>query len=151
MLVAVLVSLAVPAGASSKAAKSGCKYLKVSEVNSITGLVFTKGPKTSAPPSSAVCGYAATDDPSVSVNLWVQRDSQVAAGFKAAKKAFAADVESATELGKKAIYVGGGINTAYVLQGKTLVYVQYVSLGSDDTVGIRDAVVEMTKVVLDRL
>lgn len=146
-----LILLAAPAGATAPAAKSGCKYLKLSEVNRITARTFAKGEPPPAPSSAAVCGYTVPDDPTTSVNLWVQAGPYGAAGFKASKEAFAANVEAVSGLGKKAFYAGGGVNTVYVLKGSTLIYVQYLSFGNADTAGVKAAAVEMTKVVTGRI
>jgi hypothetical protein len=143
--------LVAPAGATAPAAKNGCKYLKISEVNKITGLTFAKGETPPGPPAAAVCGYAVVGDQAKSVNVWVQPKPQTALAFKTAKEAFAESAEPVTGLGKKAFYAGGGINTAYVLNGGTLVFVQYISPGNPDDAAIKDAVVKMTKVVNRRV
>jgi hypothetical protein len=143
--------LAVPAGATAPDVKNGCTYLKVAEVNRITGLTFVKGKNPPAPPTVAACGYVVTDDPTTAVNVWVQPKPQTALAFRTAKKALADSAEPVTGLGKKAFYAGKGVNTVYVLKGSTLVYVQYVAIGNSDTAGIKDATVEMTKLVTGRL
>jgi hypothetical protein len=151
LIVAVAVTLLVaPAGATAPAAKNGCKYLKLSEVNRITGLTFAKGEAPPSPPSVAVCGYAVAGDPSTAVNLWVQPGSTGALGFKAAKKAFAADTQAVSGLGSKAFYAGG-VHTVYVLKGGTLVYLQYLSANNPDDAALKDATVKLTKVVSGRV
>jgi len=142
--------LGAPAGATAPAAKNGCKYLKPAEVNRITGLTFVKGKTPPAPASSAVCSYAVAGDPSTEVTLWVQPGSYGAAGFKAAKKAFAANTEPVSGLGSKAFYAGD-VHTVYVLKGGTLVYVQYLALGNPDAAALKDATVQLTKVVNGRV
>jgi len=142
--------LVTPAGATAPAAKNGCKYLKLSEVNRITGLTFAKGEAPPSPPSVAVCGYAVAGDPSTTVNLWVQPGSSGARGFKVAKKAFAPDTESVTGLGSKAFYATG-VRTVYVLKGGSLMYVQYSSPTNPDDAALKDAAVELTKVVSGRV
>lgn len=156
VVLAAVVAVVLPAGATASGAtapgaKNGCKYLKVSEVNRITGLTFVKGEQPPAPPTVAACGYVVTDDPTTAVNVWAQPKPQTALAFKTAKKAFADSAEPVTGLGKKAFYAGEGVNTVYVLKGSTLVYVQYVALGNSDTAGIKDATVEMTKLVTSRV
>jgi hypothetical protein len=64
---------------------------------------------------------------------------------------FKSDVEKVSGFGKKAFYVGGGLNTLYVLKGDTLVYVQYVALDLDDQAVFKDAVTQMMKIVLQRI
>jgi hypothetical protein len=142
--------LGAPAGATAPAAKNGCKYLKLAEVNRITGLTFVKGEAPPAPASSAVCGYAVAGDPSTAVNLWVQPGSSGAAGFKAAKKAFAANAETVSGLGSKAFYAGD-VHTVYVLKGGTLAYLQYLAQGNPDEAALKDATVKLTKVVNGRV
>lgn len=148
---AAVALLTVPAGATAPGAKNGCKYLKVSEVNRITGRTFVKGENPPAPPTVAACGYAVTDDPTTQVNVWVQPKPQTALAFTTAKKAFADSAEPVSGLGKKAFYAGEGVNTVYVLKGSTLVYVQYLALGNSDAAGVKDATVAMTKLVTGRL
>ncbi|MFO7590080.1 MAG: hypothetical protein R6X23_04175 [Acidimicrobiia bacterium] len=149
-LAAVLALFASPVGATVAGAKNGCKYLKVGEVNEITGLTFVKGAKPPGPAVIAACGYTLPDDPTTSVNVWVQRGSSAATGFTTAKEAFAADAETVSGLGKKAFYAGG-VSTVYVLKGKTLVYVQYVSFGNVDEAAVKDAAVDLTSAVIERI
>ena len=144
--------LATTAGATAPAGvTNGCRYLKLSEVNRITGLTFVKGKNPPSPSPLTACGYVLTDDPTTVVNLWVQPKPQTALAFKTAKEAFADSAEPVTGLGKKAFYAGEGVNTVYVLKGDTFVFVQYLALGNDDTAGVKDATVKMTKLVTGRV
>lgn len=148
---AALVLLANPVGATAPGAKKGCKYLKVGEVNEITGLTFVKSPRPPGPAVIAACGYTVPGDPTKSVNVWVQRGSSAATAFTTAKEAFEAETETVSGLGKKSFYAGGGVNTVYVLKGKTLVFVQYVSIGNVDEAAVKDAAVALTNVVIERI
>lgn len=146
---AILVLLATPVGATVPEAKNGCKYLKLREVNEITGLTFVKGARPPGPAVIAACGYTLPEDPTTTVSVWVQRGSSAASGFTTAKEAFAAEAETVSGLGKKAFYAGG-VNTVYVLKAKTLVFVQYMSIGNADEAGVKDVAVELTQVVIKR-
>ncbi len=146
---AVLVLLATPVGATVPEAKNGCKYLTLREVNEITGLTFVKGARPPGPAVIAACGYTVPDDPTTSVNVWVQRGSSAASGFTTAKEAFAAAAETVSGLGKKAFYASD-VSTVYVLKAKTLVFVQYVSIGNADEAGVKDVAVELTHAVIER-
>ena len=154
LVVGVLAALAafVPgsAGASVAETKNGCKYLKASDVKTAIGVVATKSKKPVGPPTVFVCGYklAAAGG---SVNLWVQKGSSASAGFDAAKRAFAADVEAITGFGKKAFYVSGGLNTLYVLKGGTLIYVQIVRLPDPDPATTKTQVTALAKIVVARV
>jgi hypothetical protein len=147
---AVTALVPVAAGASLAATKNGCKYLKASEVTGVLGVPVKKTKAPAAPPTAAVCGYKVTVGQSV--NLWVQGGAGGAAGFSTAKEAFAADVEPVTGLGSKAFYVGNNLNTAYVLKGSTLIYVQYVAFGEGpDAATVKDDVTRLTKIVRRRV
>ena len=137
------------AAASVAAANPNCKYLKASEVALAIGTKVKKGP--SGPSGAQVCAFVPKHSQlPAAVNVWVQSDSAASIGFSTAKTAFKANIESTRSLGRKSFYVGGGLNTAYVLKGNTLVYVQYVNLGGDPAV-IKTAVVKLTKLVLHRV
>jgi hypothetical protein len=148
---AVLVVVPSAAGASVAAANSSCKFLKASEVARAIGTKVKKGPNPPGPSTTQVCSYIPRHStlPS-SVNVWVQSGDASAIGFSTAKTAFKANIESTHSLGSKSFYVGGGINTAYVLKGNTLVYVQYVNL-QGDAAKIKTAVIKLTKLVLHRV
>lgn len=151
VLGAALALVPAAAGASVGAASSSCKYLKPSEVARAIGTKVKKGPGPTGPADAQVCSYVPSHStlPS-SVNVWVQSDSVASIGFSTAKTAFKANIEVTHALGGKSFYVGGGINTAYVLKGNTLVYVQYVNLGGD-AAKIKTAVIKLTKLVLHRI
>jgi hypothetical protein len=150
---AALVLVPTAAGASVPATKNGCKYLKASEVTTVLGTPVKKGKPPVGPPTVQVCGYKVTGQAGQSVHLWVQHDGASATVFKEAKQLSASDVEPVTGLGPKAFYIGGGLNTAYVLQGGTLVYVQYVAFGegAPDAATVKDDVTQLTKTVLGRI
>lgn len=139
------------AGASVAGANSNCKYLKASEVAHAIGTKVKKGPNPPGPSTTQVCSYIPRHStlPS-SVNVWVQSGDASSIGFSTAKTAFKDNIESTHSLGSKSFYVGGGINTAYVLKGSTLVYVQYVNLRGD-AAKIKAAVIKLTKLVLHRV
>lgn len=151
VLGAVLVLAPTGAGASVAASKNGCKYLKGSEVTEVLGTAVKKAKSPVAPPSTEVCGYKVTAEAGQSVNLWVQGGAAGAAGYAGAKRAFKDDVEPVSGLGRKAFYVGGGLNTAYMLSGDTLVYVQYVAIGGPDDATVKDDVTQLAKIVLGRI
>ena len=143
----------VPAvlGVSIAAARSRCKYLKVSEVAAILDTPVKKGPNPAGPSNTQTCSFVPKDLalPS-SVNAWVDTGTEGKIAFSVAKDAFKASLESSPDFGSKSFYVGGGLNTEYVLKGSTLVYVQYVDLGGDPDV-IKSAVFDLTKLVLGRV
>jgi len=154
VLVAVLSALVVPAAlasASVPAAKKGCKYLKLSEVERVTGKDFKKGKAPTAPGPVAVCGYEAASQVGTGVYLWVDTTDNAERGFEGAEAAFDEDGVEVDGFGTNALYVGEGLNTLYVLRGGALVYVQYVTFGDDaDPATVQDAVEQLTKIVLRR-
>lgn len=152
VLVAVLscvVASSTSASASVSAAKKGCKYLKLSEVERVTGKDFKKGKAPTAPGPIAVCGYEAASEVGTGVYLWVDTTVNAERSFEGAQSAFDEDGAAVDGFGKNALYVGEGLNTLYVLRGGTLVYVQYVTFGADaDPATVQDAVEQLTKIVL---
>ena len=148
-VIVMLLAIAAPAGATTARTKSGCSLLKKSDVEKVLAEQVKKGAKPPAPPATLVCGYDVLGGVGRSVNVWVQRDGGDFA-YKTAKTTFKDDVEKVSGFGKKSFYVGGGLNTLYVLKGDTLVYVQYVALDVDDAAAIKDAVTRLTKIVVKR-
>lgn len=147
---AALALAPAAAGASVVAANSNCKYLKASEVARAIGTPVKKGPNPPGPSSTHVCSYVPKQSPlPQAVNVWVQSGGASSIGFSTAKTAFKANLEATHSLGGKSFYVSGGINTAYVLKGNTLVYVQYVNLNGDPA-KIKAAVIKLTKLVVRR-
>ncbi|MCJ7436664.1 MAG: hypothetical protein MUP97_02740 [Acidimicrobiia bacterium] len=145
-----------PASASVAAKPNACKALKASEVARVTGFPAKKlVEQQQGPPGAGICGYALEDasSPVRNVSVLVQRgDSQESKiGYRTAKGVFKDQIEPVSGLGRNAFYAGGGINTAYVLKGDTLLTVQYVALGETDQAGIKDDVVAMTKIALPRV
>lgn len=151
LVAAALLATVAPASASVAAAKNGCKLLKRFEVANVLDAKIAKAAKPTAPPETRVCGYTVVGALGRSVNLWVDEGSAATAGFSTAKQVFGKDVEKVSGFGKKAFYVGGGLNTLYVLKGDSLVYVQYVALDLDDQDVFKDAVSQMMKIVLQRI
>jgi hypothetical protein len=155
LVVGALIALGASAGASVATKTNGCKVLKASDVTRVTGLPAKKATQQPPAPSSfSVCGYSLTDPGQVrSVNIWVQpNDGTIAKiGFTTAKKAFADKVEPVSGFGKNAFFVGGGLNTLYVLKGDTLLYVQYVAFGDPDAAGIKTKIEQLTKAALARV
>ena len=153
--VALTASVA-PVGATVAAKPNACKALKAPEVSRVTGFPATKAAaQQQGPPGSGICAYS-LDDPSTpgrSVSVAVlQGDSQeLKIGYRTAKTAFKDVAEPVSGFGKNAFYAGGGVNTLYVLEGGTLLYVQYVVLGDDDEARIKADVVAMTKIAVPRV
>ena len=95
------------------------------------------------------CDYDVGEAMDSSVHVWVQRD-EAEAGYVAAKKAFADDVEPVKGFGTRAFYVAGGFNVLYVLRRDTLLYVQYSTPSADDA-ATKATVGELMKIVVPRV
>jgi hypothetical protein len=140
----------VPAvvGISVAAARSRCKVLKASEVAAILDTPVKPGRPPVAPAGTHPCSFVPKDSSlHVSVNVWVDAQSGGRTAFSIAKDTFKADIEPSPELGKKSFYVGNGLNTAYVLRGDTLIYLQYIDFNGDPT-DIKSKVLDLMKVAL---
>jgi hypothetical protein len=71
--------------------------------------------------------------------------------LKVGKELGGKDAVDVPKLGEDAIYLDDPLNTAYVLDDETLVYLQYYVFSSDDTPKeVKKAVVAMTKKALRR-
>jgi hypothetical protein len=153
--VATAASLAAPAGASVARKPNACKVVKASEVTTVTGFPAAKDTtQQQGPPDAGICGYTLTDPGTVrNVSIYVQPGSTSVAkvGFKTARKAFKDQLEPVTGFGKHAFYAAGGLNALYVRKGDTLLYVQYVAMGSDDPATIKANVESMTEIALPRI
>lgn len=147
----VVLTITGSASASTRAAGSACSLLRKVEVEKVIRVDVEKGAKPVAPPDVRVCAYDVVGDPGRSVHLWVQTGDDAKPGFAMAKAVFEDDVERVSGFGKRAFYVGGGLNTLYVLKGSTLLYVQYVAPDSGAPTEVKRAVAAMTKIVLRRL
>ena len=154
---ALLVACLAPVGASVAAKPNACKVLKAAEVTRVTGFPATKATRQQQGPSDAgICGYTLTDpnSPVRTVSVFVQRSGEqrvTKIGYRTAKATFKEQLEPVSGFGKSAFYAGGGLNTLYVLEGDTLLYVQYVAFGDDDPAGIKADVEDMTKIALARV
>jgi hypothetical protein len=150
-VIGAVLTLVPDAAGASAAANSNCKYLKASEVSRAIGTKVKKGPKPPGPASAQGCGYI----PKAStlrqaVNVWVVKDSSAAIAFSVAKSTFKTSITAKGFLGKKSFFVGGNLNTAYVLKGSTLVFLQWVDL-QGDAATIKAAVIKLTKLVVRRV
>jgi hypothetical protein len=147
-VVAVAGFVATPASAIAKATPNACKVLKASEVTHATGFTATKAKQQPAAPSGAgICAYTLSDTAASTVSVFVQLDAGRVAkrGYASAKQQFADTLEPVAGFGKQAFYVGGGLDTLYVLKGDSFLFVQYAATGVDDPTAIKPIVETMTK------
>jgi hypothetical protein len=97
------------------------------------------------------CSFTVDGAPADAVNVWVLDGEDAETALKVGKELGGKDAVDVPKLGEDAIYLDDPLNTAYVLDDETLVYLQYYVFSSDDTPKeVKKAVVAMTKKALRR-
>jgi len=97
------------------------------------------------------CSFSVRGAPTDLVSVWVLEGDDAQTGFEVGKKLGGEDAVAVPKLGEDAVYLGDPLNTAYVLDDGTLVYLQYYVLSGDDSAqDIKRAVVSLTGKALDR-
>ena len=128
----LVVPPAAPAvGEHVRAAKKGCKYLQALRRSSASRARTSRRAKApTAPGPVAVCGYEATrrGRHRRSTSGSTRHDIAERSFEERRRQPSTRTVSAVDGFGKNALYVGGGLNTLYVLRGDTLVYVQYVDV-----------------------
>jgi hypothetical protein len=141
----VTVVVAPPASAG----ETTCDVLKRGEVQRAIGHKV----KSADPPSGVggACSFTVKGAPGDMVNVWVLEGDEAETGFDVGKQLGGDDAVDVPKLGDDAVYLGEPLNTAYVLDDGTLVYLQYyVFSGDDSPKQIKRAVVTLTERALER-
>jgi hypothetical protein len=152
-LVSALIS-ALAAGwfvvAAGPSAAASCEVLKRREVEKAIGRKVKIGP--AADGVGGECSFSVRGAPLDVVKVWVLEGDDATTGYKVGAQLASDDATHPRGIGDKAVYTGEPFNTLYVLDGETLVYVQYYLVSGDDSPAkVRRAVVQMTKKVLKRV
>ena len=148
-----LVTGALVAGAlgatAAGAAAPPCDVLRRTEVERAIGHRV----KGADPPSGVggACSFTVKGASGDTVNVWVLEGDDARIGFEVGKELGGDDAVPVPKLGDDAVYIGEPLNTAYVLDDDTLVYLQYYVFSGDDTPKqVKRAVVALTERALDR-
>ena len=141
---AALSLIVTSSGMSSAGAGANrCDVLTRREVQRAIG-----HPVTVAEAPSGVggrCSFVVKGAPTDMVNVWVLDGDDAEAGFEVGKQIGGEDAVRVPKLGRDSVYIGDPLNTAYVLEDGTLVYLQYYVFSGDDSAkDIKRAVVTLT-------
>jgi len=133
----------------SAPAAEKCDVLRKGEVEKAIDAKVKVGPPADG--IGGKCSFIVREHPADVVKVWVLEGDDAKTGFDVGTQ-LAGKHSKVRGFGDKAVYTGDPFSTLYVLDGDTLVYLQYYEFsGSDSPAKIRRAVFQMTRKVLKRV